>query len=112
MQFGSAGILTQGIGQDNLRVRRVCDGIDHLWPAACTHLDVSVAEPTNTVAEQGIRPAVLWHKGSSGAQSGNGARSAGAMLPLRQPAGPVRLRGLGLVCPLGRPLLSRYFLTN
>ena len=94
MQSGFGELLTQGIGSADLRVRRMCegtgsadprvrrmcDGIDHLWPALWTYLDVPGVEPTNSVAERAILPAVLWRKGSFGTQSGSGARFSGAML--------------------------------
>ena len=80
MQSGFGELLTQGIRSADLRVRRMCEGVDHLWPALWTYLDVPGVEPTNNVAERAIRPAVLWRKGSFGTQSGSGARFAGAML--------------------------------
>ena len=93
---GTAGfgdLLTKGIGSADLKVRRMCDGIDYLWPALWTYLDVPGVESTNNVAERAIRPAVLWRKGSSGTQSGSGARFAGAMLTV---AATCRMHGLGL----------------
>ena len=70
MQSGFGELLTQGIGSADLRVRRMCKGIDYLWPTLWTYLDVPGVEPTNNVAERAIRPAVLWRKGSFGTQSG------------------------------------------
>ena len=80
MQSGFGKLLTQATGSADLRVRRMCAGIDSLWPALWTYLDVPGAEPTNNVAERAIRPAVLWRKGNFGTQSRSGARFAGAML--------------------------------
>jgi Transposase IS66 family len=71
MQSGFGELLTQATGSADLRVRRICEGINHLWPALWTYLDVPGVEPTNNVAERAIRPAVLWRKGSFGTQSGS-----------------------------------------
>ncbi len=93
MQSGFGELLTQGTLSADLRVRRMCKGIDSLWPALWTYLDVPGVEPTNNVAERAIRPAVLWRKGSFGTQSGSGARFAGAMLTV---AATCRMHGLDL----------------
>jgi transposase len=45
-----------------------------LWPALWTFVTVPGIEPTNNAAEQAIRPAVLWRKGSFGTQSAAGNR--------------------------------------
>ena len=93
MQSGFGDLLTQATGSADLRVQRMCKGIDSLWPALWTYLDVPGVEPTNNVAERAIRPAVLWRKGSFGTQSGSGARFAGAMLTV---AATCRMHGLDL----------------
>ncbi|NBT27512.1 MAG: hypothetical protein EBT09_13415 [Actinobacteria bacterium] len=93
MQSGSGELLTQGSGSADLRVRRMCKGSDHLWPALRPSQDVPRGEPTNNVSERAIRPAILWRKGSSGTQSGSGARFAGAMLTV---AATCRMHGLDL----------------
>ena len=93
MQSGFGDLLTQGTLSADLRVRRMCAGIDSLWPALWTYLDVPGVEPTNNVAERAIRPAVLWRKGSFGTQSGSGARFASAMLTV---AATCRMHGLDL----------------
>ena len=93
IQSGFGDLLTQGTLSADLRVRRMCKGIDHLWPALWTYLDVPGVEPTNNVAECAIRPAVLWLKGNSGTQSGTGARFAGGMLTV---AATCRMHGLDL----------------
>ncbi len=71
----------------------MCEGIDYLWTALWTYLDVPGVEPTNNVAERAIRPAVLWRKGSFGTQSGSGAQFAGTMLTV---AATCRMHGLDL----------------
>ena len=68
----------------------MCKGIDHVWPALLTFLDVPGVEPANNVAGRANRPAVLWRKGSSGTQSGSGARFAGAMLTVAATCSMVR----------------------
>jgi transposase len=42
------------------------------WPALWTFVYVEGLEPTNNRAERALRPAVLWRKGSFGAQSEGG----------------------------------------
>jgi transposase len=51
-----------------------CTGLLKLWPALWTFVTVPGIEPTNHAAEQAIRPAVLWRKGSFGTQSAAGNR--------------------------------------
>lgn len=51
-----------------------------LWPALWTFVSVVGVEPTNNRAEQAIRPAVLWRKGSFGTQSDGGAHFVERML--------------------------------
>jgi hypothetical protein len=47
-----------------------------LWP----FVQVEGVEPTNNTAERAIRPGVLWHKGSFGTQSAEGARFVESMM--------------------------------
>jgi transposase len=49
-----------------------CTAVLKLWPALWTFVTVPGVEPTNNAAEQAIRPAVLWRKGSFGTQSAAG----------------------------------------
>jgi transposase len=51
-----------------------CTALLKLWPALWTFVTVPGIEPTNNAAEQAIRPAVLWRKGSFGTQSTTGNR--------------------------------------
>jgi len=51
-----------------------CTALLKLWPALWTFVTVPGVEPTNNAAEQAIRPAVLWRKGSFGTQSAAGNR--------------------------------------
>jgi transposase len=49
-----------------------CADLLKLWPALRTFVTVPGIEPTNNAAEQALRPAVLWRKGSFGTQSAGG----------------------------------------
>jgi len=49
-----------------------CSTLLKLWPALWTFVTVPGIEPTNNAAEQALRPAVLWRKGSFGTQSAGG----------------------------------------
>jgi transposase len=49
-----------------------CTALLKLWPALWTFVTVPGVEPTNNAAEQALRPAVLWRKGSFGTQSAVG----------------------------------------
>jgi transposase len=54
------------------KTANVCTALLKLWPALWTFVLVPGIEPTNNAAEQAIRPAVLWRKGSFGTQSAGG----------------------------------------
>ncbi len=45
-----------------------------MWPALWTFVVLDGVEPTNNVAAQALRPAVLWRKGSFGTHSAAGSR--------------------------------------
>jgi transposase len=51
-----------------------CTALLKLWPALWTFVTVPGIEPTNNAAEQALRPAVLWRKGSFGTQCAAGNR--------------------------------------
>jgi transposase len=65
------------------KARRTCQRIlklkAHLW----TFAHVRGVGPTNNAAEQAIRPAVLWRKGSFGTHSEQGSRFAESILSVR-----------------------------
>jgi transposase len=69
-------------GQENRdrKTAGLCWSLLRLWPALWTFVTVPGVEPTNNRAEQTIRPAVLWRKGSFGNQNDNGARFVERML--------------------------------
>ena len=57
-----------------------CTALLKLWPALWTFVLVPGIEPTNNAAEQALRPAVLWRKGSFGTQSTAGNRFVARLL--------------------------------
>jgi transposase len=50
------------------------------WTALWTFARVDGVEPTNNSAERALRPAVLWRKGSFGAESAAGSQFAERLL--------------------------------
>lgn len=54
-----------------------------IWPALWTFVVLEGVEPTNNSAEQALRPAVLWRKGSFGTHSDDGSRFVERMLTVR-----------------------------
>jgi transposase len=58
----------------------LCRELTKWWPALWTFARVEGVEPTNNVAERALRPAVLWRKGSFGADSEAGSRFAWRLL--------------------------------
>ena len=67
----------------------LCRQLQKWWPALWTFARVEGVEPTNNGAERALRPAVLWRKGSFGADSEAGSRFAERLLTVvascRQP---------------------------
>ena len=59
---------------DELFASLLCRALERLWPALWTFLEEEGVAPTNNRAEQALRPAVLWRKGSFGTHSDEGAR--------------------------------------
>lgn len=74
----------QGIMRDLLRQ----------WKSLWTFVAEPNVVPTNNVAEQAVRKAVLWRKGSFGCNSEAGCRYVERMLTL---IGTAKLRGVGLL---------------
>lgn len=74
----------QGIARDLLRQ----------WKSLWTFVSEPGVVPTNNTAEQAVRKAVLWRKGSFGCNSQEGCRYVERMLTL---IGTARLRGIGLL---------------
>ncbi len=74
----------QGIARDLLRQ----------WKSLWTFISQAGVVPTNNAAEQAVRKAVLWRKGSFGCKSEAGCRYVERMLTL---IGTARLRGIKLL---------------
>ena len=68
------GLLREGTQCGHHKMERSCKrilkGAKHLW----TFVRVPGVEPTNNTAERGVRPGVLWRKGSFGTHSAQGSR--------------------------------------
>lgn len=71
------------------------------WENLWTYVDMEGADPTNNAAESAIRKAVLWRKGSFGAQSESGCRFVERMLTL---VGTARKRSIDLLDWLTRAI--------
>jgi transposase len=65
-------VLEQGQRCGCDKTANFCTALLKLWPALWTFVTVPGIEPTNNAAEQALRPAVLWRKGSFGTQSAGG----------------------------------------
>src|SRR5829696_5959843 len=65
-------VLEQGQQCGCDKTANFCTALLKLWPALWTFVTVPGIEPTNNAAEQALRPAVLWRKGSFGTQSAGG----------------------------------------
>ena len=75
-------LLEQGQESRGLKAAGLCWALLRVWPALWTFVTVPGVEPTNNRAEQAIRPAVLWRKGSFGTQSDGGARFVERLLSM------------------------------
>ena len=67
-------LLRSAAARAESKTAGMCAEILKLEPAIWTFVDVEGIEPTNNTGERGIRPAVLWRKGSFGNDSANGSR--------------------------------------
>jgi len=67
-------LLELGRACPDRKTRATCSELLELWPALWTFVRVEGVEPTNNAAEQDLRPAVLWRKGSFGTDSADGSR--------------------------------------
>jgi transposase len=61
-------LLERGQQSGHYQAIGLCESLLRLWPALWTFVTVAGVEPTNNAAEQALRPAVLWRKGSFGTQ--------------------------------------------
>jgi len=67
-------LLRRGLNFSSPKVVTKCREILKLEAALFTFVRVTGVEPTNNTAERGVRPAVLWRKGSFGTDSEKGSR--------------------------------------
>jgi transposase len=73
-------VVEAGVATGHPVAQPLCRALLTVWPALWTFVLVEGVEPTNNAAEQALRPAVLWRKGSFGTQSGDGSRFVERML--------------------------------
>lgn len=67
-------LLESGQASGHYKAIGLCETLLKQWPALWTFLTVAGVEPTNNRAEQALRPAVLWRKGSFGTRCPIGNR--------------------------------------
>jgi len=67
-------------GCSNFKTAGTCKNLIRDFPALWRFVYVDDVEPTNNTAEQAVRQAVLWRKGSFGSQSNAGSRYVERML--------------------------------
>ena len=73
-------LLGRGQESSDRKAAALCRQLTKWWAALWTFARVEGVEPTNNVAERALRPAVLWRKGSFGADSEGGSRFAERLL--------------------------------
>ncbi len=73
-------VLEAGAAHGHAAAQPLCREVLAVWPALWTFVLVEGVEPTNNAAEQALRPAVLWRKGSFGTHSAAGSRFVERML--------------------------------
>jgi len=73
-------LLRRGQENPDRKAAALCRELMKWWPALWTFARVEGVEPTNNVSERALRPAVLWRKGSFGADSEAGSRFAERLL--------------------------------
>lgn len=87
-------LLERGTRCGHPKTEGRCAEILKLFPAMWTFVKHEGIEPTNNVAEQAIRPGVLWRKGSFGTHSEEGSRFAERMMTV---AATLKQQGRNLV---------------
>jgi transposase len=73
-------LLLDGLLNSHKKANGLCSKLLPLWPCLWLFVDAEGVEPTNNTAERGVRPAVLWRKGSFGSQSEAGSTYVARML--------------------------------
>ena len=74
VQAEMTAVLDEGATAGHPVAQSLCRGLATLEPALWTFVRVPGVEPTNNAAEQALRPAVLWRKGSFATHSPAGSR--------------------------------------
>jgi transposase len=72
--------LLGGTTSEHAKAAGRCTELLRLWPALWSFARYEGVAPTNNAAEQALRPAVLWRKGSFGTHSPAGSRFAERLL--------------------------------
>jgi transposase len=80
LQARMGRLLRRGPKNPDWKAAGLCRELDKWWPALWSFARVEGVEPTNNAAERALRPAVLWRKGSFGADSKGGSRFAERLL--------------------------------
>jgi transposase len=80
LQATMTAALTEGAATGHPVAQSLCRGLLTVEPALWAFVTVPGVEPTNNAAEQALRPAVLWRKGSFGTHSPAGSRFVERML--------------------------------
>jgi transposase len=80
VQAAMTAALIEGATAGHPVAQPLCRSLLALEPALWTFVTVPGVEPTNNRAEQALRPAVLWRKGSFGTHSPAGSRFVERML--------------------------------
>jgi transposase len=75
-------LLRRGQENPDHKAAALCRELRKWWTALWTVARVEGVEPTNNVSERALRPAVLWRKGSFGADSAAGSRFAERLLTI------------------------------
>jgi transposase len=73
-------LLRRGRENPDRKAAALCRDLSKWWTALWTFARVEDVEPTNNGAERALRPAVLWRKGSFGADSEAGSQFAERLL--------------------------------
>ena len=80
LQARMGRLLRRGQENPDLKAAGLCGELRKWWPALWTFARMDGVEPTNNTSERALRPAVLWRKGSFGADSEAGSRFAERLL--------------------------------
>jgi transposase len=75
-------LLRRGQESPDRKAAGLCRELRKWWPALWTFARVEGVEPTNNASERALRPAVLWRKGSFGADSEAGSQFAERLLTM------------------------------